>query len=186
MFETDFRCNTLFLTPNQTPCLALPHPLSYNRTLCSSHRRHFESQPILPGELEGFHLYHFSAKTEGLFPAETLIAFGTSTDRGLRVRGIQAVHVLDQPTPPGAQLVREKQRSQIRPAAAQQYRAPSRRSGDEAGNDNHLRFGERRPNTLGTHSGESRIERRSLGDQSNLLWTQKLRANPRSRERKSQ
>src|SRR6266849_8844847 len=39
---------------------------------------------------------------------------------------------------------------------------------------------------LDPHSAESGIERRSLGDQSNLLGTQKLRRNPPSRERKSQ
>jgi hypothetical protein len=40
---------------------------------------HFECQSILPSKLQRFHLYDFPTKTEGLLPAETLIAFGAST-----------------------------------------------------------------------------------------------------------
>src|SRR5216684_7860330 len=105
MFETDFGCISFFSDTNPDTKRLLPgfatgptlwHLLSHHRALCFSYRRHFESQPILSGELQCFHLYHLAAETQGFFPAETLVPLRTSTDHGLRVRGIQPVDVFDQ------------------------------------------------------------------------------------------
>src|SRR6266478_1144584 len=110
---SDTKPDTKPLSPESPPGLGLRHLLSPHRTLCSRYRRHFESQPILPGELQCFHLYDLAAETQGFFPAETLVPFRTNTDHGLRIRGIQSVDVFDQAAAAGAQLVREKQRCQI-------------------------------------------------------------------------
>src|SRR5260370_7746528 len=124
------------LFPESPPCLGLRHLLSHHRALCLSYRRHFESQPILSGELQCFHLYHSASEIECFFPPETLVAFGTSTDHGLRVRRIQPVHVLDQAAATGAQLVRENQRRQIRPPPPHQSLPAFPRPPDKPTNNN--------------------------------------------------
>src|SRR6266446_3650870 len=80
--------HTTPLLPGSATHAVLRHLLSHHGALRSSYRRHFEAEPILPGELQCFHLYHSASEIEGFVPAETLVAFGTNTDHGLRVRSI--------------------------------------------------------------------------------------------------